>query len=243
MPHFRVERTPSALHSGASQRDQITRLIGGCAFGVVLLDGLRPNVVFEYGVLHGLNKPVIFFKEKQAQVDIRGYFGNVPNMNLEPVALDMDKHFWTSRISTTQSGTGLKLRTRFAPFGKNTERRETNSRLHRDTGAKAMYVKTGTGRFVYGELQPPEPGRDYATLGGDVQPKFAVEIIREYSANELVGKLCRRGYSGEYVPYDPGMIESQPPHFPRGSQTFEMAGSGPWKVLHLRIESDEAGPT
>ncbi len=39
-------------------------------FGVVVLDGLRPNVVFEYGVLHELTKPVILLKEKNAILDI-----------------------------------------------------------------------------------------------------------------------------------------------------------------------------
>jgi nucleoside 2-deoxyribosyltransferase len=96
-PHFRIERTPSALQSGASQRDQITKLIQNCALGVVILDGLRPNVVFEYGILHGLKKPVIFFKEVEAQVDIRGFFGHAPNLNLDPVALDLDKHFSDSK--------------------------------------------------------------------------------------------------------------------------------------------------
>src|SRR5713101_5505214 len=56
---YRVELTPSALASGASQRDQITELISSCAFGIVCLDGLRPNISFEYGILHGKQKPVI----------------------------------------------------------------------------------------------------------------------------------------------------------------------------------------
>jgi hypothetical protein len=92
-PRFRVERTPLALRSGASQRGQIRRLIQDCAFGIVILDGLRPNVVFEYGILHGLEKPVIFFKEAEAQVDIRGFFGDAPDLSLAPVAIDLDKHF------------------------------------------------------------------------------------------------------------------------------------------------------
>ena len=96
-PHFKVERTPSALQSGASQREQITRLIEHCALGVVILDGLRPNVVFEYGILHGLRKPVIFFKEVEAQVDVRGFFGHAPNLSLDPVAPDLDKHFADSQ--------------------------------------------------------------------------------------------------------------------------------------------------
>ena len=108
-----------------------------------------------------------------------------------------------------------------------------------------MYVKTG--RFVYGELQPQGLGRFFSWAAGDDQPEFAVEIIREYSANELVGKLHRKGYSGQWIPVDPGTLESPAWQqrfsgtFP-GEWKFEMAGSGVWKILHLRIESDETGP-
>jgi hypothetical protein len=92
-PHFQVVRTPSALESGASQREMITEGIAGCAFAVVALDGMRPNVAFEYGILHALKKPVILFKEAEAQIDIPGFFGDAPDLNLSPVKLDLDKHF------------------------------------------------------------------------------------------------------------------------------------------------------
>lgn len=106
-----------------------------------------------------------------------------------------------------------------------------------------MYVKTGTGRFVYGELEPRDQGQSIGrAVSGDTGPEFAVEIIREYGANELVGKLYRRGSSGDYLPVDPGALENRTRRFPRDSQQFQMAGSGSWKVLHLRMESDEAGP-
>ncbi len=92
-PHFTVDRTPSALQSGASQRDQITKLIEACTFGIVVLDGLRPNVVFEYGIMHGMRKAVILFKEANAQVDISGFLEDAPDLNLPPVKLDSDRHF------------------------------------------------------------------------------------------------------------------------------------------------------
>jgi len=91
--HFRVEVTPSAMESGASQRDKITKLIEECAFAVVILDGLRPNVVFEYGILHGMKKPVTLLKEEKATVDILGYFGDAPDLQIDPVTIDLDKCF------------------------------------------------------------------------------------------------------------------------------------------------------
>jgi hypothetical protein len=91
-PHFDVTRTPSALESGASQRDQIIKLIESCAFAVVALDGLRPNVVFEYGIIQGNRKPVMLFKEAEATVDIEGLFGEA-DLPFGPVELDLDSQF------------------------------------------------------------------------------------------------------------------------------------------------------
>ncbi len=64
-PHFDVTLTPSALESGASQRERIASLIEHCDFAVVILDGLRPNVIFEYGIIEGKNRPVLLFKETE----------------------------------------------------------------------------------------------------------------------------------------------------------------------------------
>jgi hypothetical protein len=90
---YDVQHTPSVLVSGASQRDQITTLISNCAFGVVCLDGLRPNVLFEYGILHGMRKPVILVKEASAEVDIRGFYQTAPDLKINPVTIDLDSQF------------------------------------------------------------------------------------------------------------------------------------------------------
>jgi len=92
-PHYRVELTPSALASGASQRDQITQLISDCTFGIVCLDGLRANVSFEYGMLHGKDKPVLLMREQTALVDISGFFHDSPDLAFGPVSLDLDSQF------------------------------------------------------------------------------------------------------------------------------------------------------
>jgi hypothetical protein len=55
------------LQSGASQLRQITDLIRNCEFAIVALDGLRANVIFEYGLLRALDKPTIVLKEKNAR--------------------------------------------------------------------------------------------------------------------------------------------------------------------------------
>jgi len=91
--HFELKRTPSALEVGESQHDKILKLIQDCAFGVVCLDGLRPNVVFEYGALRGAGKHILVFKEAQARVDIGHFFAGAPDLALKPPSIDIDKHF------------------------------------------------------------------------------------------------------------------------------------------------------
>jgi hypothetical protein len=87
---FQLQRTPTALQSGVSQLTQITNLIQQCDFAIVALDGLRPNVVFEYGLLRALGKPTIVLKEKNARVDIESYSPTFAR--IMPVELNVDSH-------------------------------------------------------------------------------------------------------------------------------------------------------
>lgn len=87
---FRMQRTPTALQSGVSQLTQITELIQTCDFAIVALDGLRPNVVFEYGLLRAIGKTTIVLKEKNALVDIESY-SPTPGATV-PVKLNIDSH-------------------------------------------------------------------------------------------------------------------------------------------------------
>jgi len=90
---FDLKLTPSALESGASQREQILELIEGCSFAVVVLDGLRPNVTYEYGLLDAQSKPVILLKEKSATVDIKSLIGNTVDLGVTPPPLSIDSQF------------------------------------------------------------------------------------------------------------------------------------------------------
>jgi len=92
-PSFDLKLTPSALESGASQRATITDLIAGCSFAVVVLDGLRPNVTYEYGLLDAQSKPVILLREKSATVDIKSLVGNTVDLGVTPPSLNIDSQF------------------------------------------------------------------------------------------------------------------------------------------------------
>jgi hypothetical protein len=90
-PYYELKLTPSALESGASQREQIIELVEKSSFAVVILDGLRPNVVFELGLIHAKDKPLLLFKESAAVVDILGLYSSPTaelKSNAPPVNLD-----------------------------------------------------------------------------------------------------------------------------------------------------------
>jgi hypothetical protein len=88
---FQMQRTPTALQSGVSQLAQITDLIKECDFAIVALDGLRPNVVFEYGLLRAVDKPTIVLKEKNAAVDIDDYSATA-DLKAQKIKLSVDSH-------------------------------------------------------------------------------------------------------------------------------------------------------
>lgn len=91
--HFELKQTPAALASGASQHEAILGCIKGCVFGVVCLDGLRPNIIYEYGALRGIGRPTLVFKEATAVVDIAHFFGDVVKLGVPPPPINLDKQF------------------------------------------------------------------------------------------------------------------------------------------------------
>jgi hypothetical protein len=89
---YDVRLTPSALVSGQDQLSQIEAQIEKSLFGVVCLDGLRPNVVHEWGHLRGTHRPVIVIMREQATIDVLSLYGPSAPDGLSNPALDVDDH-------------------------------------------------------------------------------------------------------------------------------------------------------
>lgn len=59
------------------------QLAEDCALGIVILDGLRPNVLLEFGILMGKNKPIIPLQDEKACVAIKSFYrGNCQGSGL-----------------------------------------------------------------------------------------------------------------------------------------------------------------
>jgi hypothetical protein len=102
------------------------------------------------------------------------------------------------------------------------------------------YVKVSR-TFVYGDffflkrrtVAPPPGGHP-----------FAIEILREFSTTELIGKLYLRA-GGSWVPATRDAltnVEWYRMKIPPRVLFFAMEGSGVWQVQNLRDESDDSGP-
>jgi nucleoside 2-deoxyribosyltransferase len=70
------EARPLSIYS-----EEFLRAAKSCVLGIVILDGFRPNVLFEFGVLTGLEKPIILLKDKKAEINIKTLYGKIDRSN------------------------------------------------------------------------------------------------------------------------------------------------------------------
>lgn len=119
--------------------------------------------------------------------------------------------------------------------------------------------------FIYGRFDWPAkskskrvpPGLPVFLRKSLDRDRIGIEILREFSATELVGKLYSIGGSqSSWTPVDVSTLEEQDWYrwyrsIPKAALTknlgrelfsFNVEGSGPWAVLYIRTESDDAGP-
>jgi len=66
--------TSSTFRGQDDARDKIVQSIRDAALVIVVLDDLKPNVTFEYGIASASDKVTILIKEERAEVDISQFF-------------------------------------------------------------------------------------------------------------------------------------------------------------------------
>jgi len=52
------------MRSGEDYLNKLEKLIEDCVLGIILLDGLRPNILFEFGFLKGKKNPSLYFSQE-----------------------------------------------------------------------------------------------------------------------------------------------------------------------------------
>jgi tetratricopeptide (TPR) repeat protein len=90
---FNVVLLGEQVKSGDSQYGKLHDYLNTASFAIIILDGFRPNVLFEYGILIGLKKPCIVLLEKRATVDVKNYFEQDDVNSINNPNINIDKHF------------------------------------------------------------------------------------------------------------------------------------------------------
>ncbi|KAA0001524.1 MAG: tetratricopeptide repeat protein, partial [Thermoplasmata archaeon] len=62
--------------------DEFVKIAKECVYGVVILDGFRPNVLLELGILLGLNKPITLIMSRDAKISVKTLYQNFSEANL-----------------------------------------------------------------------------------------------------------------------------------------------------------------
>ncbi|MCL6589306.1 MAG: tetratricopeptide repeat protein [Firmicutes bacterium] len=97
---FRPGRAGSAKKPGADPYS-LKKALAGCILGVVILDGLKPNTIYQLGQLIGRKKPVILLHSENVPVAVKSYYPSSETSGLDPQifehklkepALDWDFH-------------------------------------------------------------------------------------------------------------------------------------------------------
>jgi hypothetical protein len=109
--------------------------------------------------------------------------------------------------------------------------------------------------FIYGnfadEADRSEDGRTYRILDSQNLPSVAIEILREFSALELIGKIHVLTRDRNWLPVTTSGVSQfewykKYQQASRKKEEFYFEGEGPqssdvWRVLYIRQESDDQG--
>ncbi|EGP94038.1 Tetratricopeptide TPR 2 repeat protein [Nitrosarchaeum koreense MY1] len=87
------------IRSGEGYFERVEELVDSCVLAIVLLDGFRPNVLFEFGLLKSKKKPIIIIQSYDAYINVKTlYDESIKNSTqkilnkLENPKLDLKKH-------------------------------------------------------------------------------------------------------------------------------------------------------
>lgn len=72
--HFRPQRLGDEIRSTEDYLKTLENMVEKCVLGVIILDGFRPNVLFEFGFLKGKEKPIIILQSKDACINVKSLY-------------------------------------------------------------------------------------------------------------------------------------------------------------------------
>jgi tetratricopeptide (TPR) repeat protein len=92
--NFLVIKVDEARVAGTQLLPDIIRYTKECDLGIVILDGLRPNVVLELGMILACQTPCIILVEKEAEINVGSLLKDIKkdSKSVPKIKIDVQKH-------------------------------------------------------------------------------------------------------------------------------------------------------
>jgi len=72
------------IRSSEDYLETLENIVDDCALILIILDGFRPNVLFEFGYVVAKRKPLIILKSKDAKINIKTLYRNAKDSGITP---------------------------------------------------------------------------------------------------------------------------------------------------------------
>jgi tetratricopeptide (TPR) repeat protein len=71
---FNPKRLGDEIRSSEDYLDTLETMVDNCSLGLIILDGFRPNILFEFGYLKAKRKPIIILQSEDAVINVKTLF-------------------------------------------------------------------------------------------------------------------------------------------------------------------------
>jgi|GEM_PF-1282068 tetratricopeptide (TPR) repeat protein len=79
---FNPKRLGEEIRSSQDYLEILEKMANNCSLGLIILDGFRPNILFEFGYLKAKGKPVIILQSEDAVINIKTLFRRTSDSGL-----------------------------------------------------------------------------------------------------------------------------------------------------------------
>ena len=79
---FNPKRLGDEIRSSEDYLETLEKMVNNCSLGLIIFDGFRPNVLFEFGYLKAMKKPVIILQSEDAEINIKTLFRRASDSGL-----------------------------------------------------------------------------------------------------------------------------------------------------------------
>lgn len=81
---FKPKRLGDEIRNSEDYLETLESMVEDCSLALIVLDGFRPNVLFEFGYLKGKKKPIIVLQSRDAQINIKTLYRDTDDSGLTP---------------------------------------------------------------------------------------------------------------------------------------------------------------